>query len=292
MFHKMKYFVLGMCLFIAGGSQTFATIQEIKQIESILPEIQDTDTLILFNIAEVIMDSPLDLGTSAWRKYIRARAPQHHDALTLFAARNIAAKAVEEATPQIIATCQNQGLPVLAFTSRGRTEWYTTEVEGVDQLTEDMLGQIQIDFNKTQLPEQWRYIENSVFSPYFHHGIIYANHMEKGDFLKQLLQETGYVPSKVVFVDDKRDSLEGVERALQELGIPFAGFWYTKTASDHKGFSAMISHVQLQSLVFDGILLSDEEAAKIVNESYQGVNPDTLFFEILERLDIDSLNRV
>lgn len=286
------------CCILLGSSQLPATITEINNIEEILPAIE-TDSLLLFNIAEVVMDSSIELGISPWRKYVKNNAPMcfkprllnFHDELTLFVARNIPPKAVEDLTPQIIETYQKQGLPVFAFTSRGRTEWYTTQVEGVDQLTEDLMHKLGVHFEKSQLPVNWQNLEDSAFAPYFHHGIIYANHMGKGEFLKQLLQETGYVPAKIVFVDDKRDSLESVEKAMQEMGVPFAGFWYTRTANDHKKFSPMIAHIQLQSLIFENRMLSNEEATAIIQKSYQGIDPDTFFKDLLKRIDIVNLNR-
>lgn len=285
-------------LFI-GSTQLSATIVEIQQMDQILPAVEE-NTLLLFNISEVVLDSSIDLGTSPWRKYVKNIAAKWnkavncnvHDELTLFAARNIPPKAVEEITPQIIANYQNQGLPVLAFTSRGRTEWYSTEVPGVDQLTEDLLHRLNVNFEASKLPAQWQNIKEGAFAPYFHHGIIYANHMDKGEFLKQLLTETGYMPAKIVFVDDKRDSLETVENALKDLGVPFVGFWYPRTAKDHRDFSPMIAHIQLQSLIFENRVLSNAEAAAIMKESYAGVDADKFFIDLLNRIDLENLNRI
>lgn len=278
------------CFFTLGVAQLPAEIEEITQIEQILSSIEKDDTLILFNISEVVIDSQIDLGTSAWRKYIRKRAPQAHDALTLFVARNVPQKPVEDVTPQIIKNLQDKGYPVMAFTSRGRSEWYSTKVPGVDQLTEDLLKEIHVDFSRSQLPPAFKNLDKSLFAPYYRNGILYANHMEKGDFLKEILQSTGYRPSKIIFVDDKRDSLETVETALKELGIPFAGFWYTRTALDHHNFSLMIAHVQLAKLIFEARLLSNDEASLIVIESYAWADPYQFFYDILDKINLDDLN--
>lgn len=294
MLKKLVYPIL-YSIFL-GNAQISATVTNINQIEQILPAIEN-DTLVLFNIAEVVMDSQTDLGTSAWRKYVRNKAPMCnkplpyniHDELTLLVARKVPSKAVETITPPLIEMLQRQGLPVLAFTSRGRTEWYTSEVQGVDQLTEDLMHELNVHFEASQLPTAFQDLENGPYSPYYHHGIIYANHMEKGEFLMQLLQDTGYLPAKIVFIDDKYDSLEGVEKVLQELGIPFEGFWYSRTTHDHKNFSPMIAHIQLQSLIFEDQILSNEEAARIVNERYSDVDADQFFYDLLQRIDFSTL---
>ena len=62
---------------LAGFALMFnAFVQaEIKSISSIA-DIQDDidqDTLVLFNIAEVLLDSKGSLGTQQWRKYVRSR---------------------------------------------------------------------------------------------------------------------------------------------------------------------------------------------------------------------------
>ena len=78
----------------------------------------------------------------------------------------------------------------------------------------------------------------STFGQNFHAGILYAgNLLEKGEFLKLLLEQTGYKPKKIVFVDDKADSLKTVETAMAELAIPFEGFAYTGISLDHQKIS-------------------------------------------------------
>lgn len=98
---------------------------EIIKTSRIEKTVQETPegALILFNIAEVLMDTEMSLGTQAWRKYIRTRVnPQMHDEITLYVFKHVAPKTPEPQTAAIIAQLQKQGFPVLAFTSRGRHE--------------------------------------------------------------------------------------------------------------------------------------------------------------------------
>lgn len=257
-----------------------AEITEIHQIEKIQPFIQ-VDSLVLFNIAEVITDSELSLGSSPWRHYVKTHANRSHDALTWLVYNRIPHKIVENTTLEIIQSLQNQGIAVAALTSRGRAEWYTTKQDGVDDLTEEVLEKIGIDFKKSQLPFFFVQQEGSYFLSHYRNGIFYSEHMEKGDFLKELLTDSGYTPSSVIFVDDKLDSLISLEMALNELNIPFYGFWYTKTKQDRQNFSPMISHIQLQALINDNIILSDEEAQKSIDLEYSNVDPDTFFQELI-----------
>lgn len=260
-----------------------ASIAKTNQIEDIKSEVTE-DSLVLFNIAEVLMDTEISLGTQAWRKYVRTRLDSKtHDELTLFIFKNVPPKAVEQVTPSMIQDFQERGISVFAFTSRGRHEWYATQIENIDLVTEDLLRQIQIDFSKTILNPHLSYF-NTYFSNYFHEGVIYTtNTLDKGELLVKMLSETGYLPAKIVFVDDKGDSLQSVENAVKELGIPFYGYTYSRTAKDHVNFDPMIAHIQLDWLITTGEIISDEAAFKIKSEKFLGVDPDKYFAEIIQK---------
>lgn len=260
-----------------------ATIIKTTQIKDVTQEVSN-DTLVLFNIAEVLMDTETSLGTQAWRKYVRSRVDAKlHDALTLYVFRNVPPRTPEPMTAQVIKQLQKQNIPVFAFTSRGRHEWYSSQVEAVDLLTEKLLRQIEIDFSKTSLPTSLTALD-SEFSEFFHEGIIYAtNAFEKGDILLKLLDKTQYHPPKIVFIDDKADSLKTVESAMEEIGIPFTGYAYSRTAKEHANFDPMIAHIQLDLLLSSGKILSDEEAEQIKIDQFSETDPETYFYQIIEK---------
>lgn len=260
-----------------GEIRKTSDIQEIKQ------EVTK-GTLVFFNIAEVLMDTETSLGTQAWRKDIRSRlTPQLHDELTLFVFENVPPKSPDPSTPALIKEFQSEGITTFAFTSRGRTEWYSSQVPNVDLITEKLLLLIDIDFSQTELNEQLSLLPE-LFEDYFHSGVIYAtNKQDKGELLLQILEATGYRPEKIVFVDDKADSLISLETALTELGIPFVGYAYNKTAQDHANFDLMIANIQLDALISQGIVLSDDEAEQLKNEQYADVDATTYFETVIDK---------
>lgn len=272
-----------------------AEIIETKHVADILPSVEE-NTLVLFNIAEVLTDSEISLGSSPWRQYLRSKKatlPNRpncsvHDALTWLVFNQVPHRPVEPNTPGLIKELQQDGIAVAAFTSRGKSEWYTTNVQGVDTITESVLASLDINFINSSLPFVFIQVEGSSFLAHYRNGIFYSDHMEKGDFLKQLLQDSGHLPKNVVFVDDKLDSLKSVEAALNELNIPFQGFWYTRTKENYKNFSPMVAHVQLDVLIKEGKIVSDHEAQMIIDRQYPDVNPDVFFFELLEHIDFSS----
>ncbi len=281
-----------------------ALIIETYNIEDVAPYV-DQKSFVLFNIAEVITDSTISLGSSPWRKYIKNRTRDHgidlqnriHDTLTLLVAEKVKHKPVQTATPILIQLLQERGIAVAALTARGRSEWYTTPVPGVDDLTEKMLKEMGVDFSKSKIP--FIYLDSNNFQDHdsyrdydnlwnhYRNGIFYANHMEKGPFLFQLLENSGYRPLTLILIDDKIDSLRNVEDSMNELGIPFIGFLYKRTAADHHDFSPMVAHIQLQQLFDLQEPMSDEQAIALIKESYSDVDPDLFFLGLLGQLGLD-----
>jgi Protein of unknown function (DUF2608) len=281
----MKNFIITL---LAASSLTLtalnAEIVEIDRIEEALPSIQQ-DSFVLFNIAEVLTDSELSLGSAPWRAYLKEKASYTvHDYLSWMAFLEVPHKSVETNTPQIIRDLQKQEIAVAALTSRGREEWYSTAIYGVDIQTEKVLAGMHIDFVQSSLPFVFIQMIGNPFSDHYCNGIFYANHIKKGEFLKHLLSDSGYTPGSVILIDDKRDSLENVEAAMQELGIPFKGFWYTRTKQERKDFSPMVAHVQLKALLDGQKIPSDEEAQAIISNLYMNVDPDAFFRDILSGL--------
>lgn len=280
---------------VLSVSSTHAEIIETKTVKAIFQYLDD-DTLLLFNIAEVLTDSTISLGSSPSRKYIKAKAQNWdnkpecdvHDAITWLIANSVPHKAIEPATPEIIKNLQDRGIAIAALTSRGRSEWYTTQVPGVDDVTEAMLNAINIDLTRSTPPIVSIQMEGSPYLDHYRNGIYYSNHMDKGEFLHELLMNSGYSPKNVILIDDKKESLEDVERAMQELGIPFTGFWYTRTKADHADFNPMVATLQLERLVSDGSILSEEEAVELATTVYQDVDPDAYFIGVLELMDFST----
>lgn len=276
----------GKILSITASLMLFAAICNAEIIKTadivIINQEIKPSTLVLFNIAEVLMDTQTSLGSQAWRKYVRSRVDaKTHDEMTLFVFKNVPPKAPEVKISAIIEQLQKEGIPVFAFTSRGRHEWYSTQVANIDILTEELLRKIQIDFSRTKLPSPLCEIPKT-FADYYHEGIIFAtNSMDKGELLDELFSKTGYRPAKIVFIDDKADSLKSVEAVSKKYDIPFTGYAYARTALDHANFDPMIANIQLEWLMKHGQVLSDSQAADLKTANFANIDPDTFFSEIV-----------
>ncbi len=284
MFKKM---ILISSVFLTSFLQ--ADIMEITDIDDIRPYVAE-DALYLFDIDDTLIDNPFSLGSPPWRSWVKSKLPNYntnfvlYDALTLFIAKNAPYKTVEPSTANLIADLQNQGHAVFAFTARGRSQWYTTDIEGVDRFTQEQLHHVGIDFKNTMIPEELQSLE----AAYFCDGIIFAQHIKKGDLLKHLFKDLKYIPSLIIFVDDKLDQVQSVEAAVKEAGIPFIGFWYRRSESDRKNFNPTVANIQLEFLLLQEEIINDDAALELVKTKQS--DPSTYFKEILEKIDIERLS--
>lgn len=283
--HKKIILILAIFIF----PLLHAEIVEIHHIDDIRPYVTK-NTLCLFDIDDTLIDPPISLGSSTWRNWVKAKLTGYttdftlYDALTLHIAKMVPYKTVEPHTALLISDLQANGIPVFAFTARGRTQWYTTDLEGIDRFTYDQLKNVGIDFTKTTVPAELQAINPD----YFYNGIIFAQHIKKGDLLQYLLNDLNYSPSKVIFVDDKLDQVKSVEATLKEMGVPFIGFWYKRSEEDHRDFNPIITNIQMEYLLLSGVVISDTEARELA-KALQRVNPDAHLKEILEHVEMKQL---
>lgn len=277
---------LVLILSLSFGSFLQAEIIEITQIKDVEEKIT-SNTLCLFDIDDTLIQNPFNLGRSAWRSWAKSVIPSNqfqfplYDALTLYIAKKAPYIPVEESTAKLISDLQKKGIPVFAFTARGRSEWYTTELKGVDQFTHQQLIQAGINFKETQVPKELLSLEPT----YFYDGIIFASHIKKGTLLKHLLKDLNYRPDQIIFIDDNLDQVQSVEIALRDSGIPFYGFWYKNPQPMLNPFAAAI---QLEFLSHSNQILSDEEATEIA-KTKQDLELKAYFIEIIDSIDPNEL---
>ena len=161
-----KKIVLIISLFLSSFLR--AEIIEIDQIDDIRPYIVENG-LYLFNIDETLIGSPFSLGSSAWRGWVKSKIPNCpadfvlYDALTLYIAKHAPYQTVEPSTASLVLDLQNEGHAVFAFTARGRSQWYTTDVKGIDHFTREQLSYAGIDFMNTRIPEELQSLEPTYF---------------------------------------------------------------------------------------------------------------------------------
>lgn len=261
-----------------------AKIIEAHQIKDILKEI-DTETLVLFDMDDTLTDSSISLGTGAWRQYVRTqiasdyhlKSPGNpHDIMTHAAAETIPVKPVEPDLVPLIEDLQNKHVAVFCLTARGSNLWYSTPMDGIDELSYRQLKSIEIDFTNTVTPEPFQLIDSTVF----YHGIFLTKGTKKGPFLEKLFQETGYRPTKVVFIDDKLDENKSVASTLDKMGIDNVCVWYHRAQANNEDFNPLIASIQLEAFLNDQTILNNAEA-KEKADALQEIDPDAFFKKLI-----------
>lgn len=289
MLKQTLFLVLFIFIFSTSAQSEIIQIQKIEDISS---TIDSPHTLVLFDMDDTLTDSTISLGSGAWRKYIRKKIEDYekqygskcsdedlHDLLTFYVANRVPVKPVEELLPQVVADLQTKGIPVFVFTARGKSKWYSTDLEGIQNLTTRQLETAGYHFELSKLPPKLQAIDPKTYE----NGVIYSSPLKKGLFLKNLLKKTDYQPSKIIFIDDKLDQVQSMEEAALGLKIPFVGFWYTRADKEHQNFDSMIATIQLIELMNHERILDDAEALSI-KKQIGNIDADMFFYYFLDQL--------
>jgi FMN phosphatase YigB (HAD superfamily) len=276
------YQFIFMCLcFVLVPFLANAKIIETLKFEELLAHA-DSETLVLIDMDDTLTDSTLTLGSSSWRHFLRKhfKGQKHpvvqidtHDYYAYLAAKHVPVKTVEETTLKVVQTLQGKKIPTLCLTGRGKNRWYSSSIDHIDDLTKKQLLSVNIDFRQSSVPVNL----NEQDIPFYSDGILFSAGKRKGELLKELFTQLNYSPKKVVMIDDKEEELRSIEQALQEMGIPFLGLWY-RYIEKNQQFNPQIANIQLEKMLQQQHLLSDEEASQFSSS----VDPETHLQQIIQ----------
>lgn len=252
----MKNIITVFCLL---PSLICAMIVESDQMHDILPQM-DSNTLVLVDIDNTLLESSLHLGSVQWRTYIKNKALElGNDPVTsdlildkfwLFVQYFIPVKLVDPEAPNIIQIIKNSNVSILALTAREPLE---------TDFTQRQLHSVGISLSNNAYPEQFS-LPSPNFSLY-EKGVIYCGDNTKSQCLLAFFQYTGYFPKKVIFVDDRRHQVEKLEKTVEQMGIEFVGIRFSGSDERVNAFDPDIAELQFQSLPK---ILSDEEAKRVL----------------------------
>jgi len=280
----MKNWLMGLALILP--TLLSAEIIETNNIEDVYPHVEE-GAFVLLGMTDTITESTLSLGSKPWRQFVRRNLRKIqdleqpgnlHDQWTFYVATSVPVKPVQKETVEWIDKLQKEEVPVFCITGRGRNVWYSSIYDKVDKVTEFQLGTMKIDFTKSKVPEELKKIS----SRQFHNGVFYADPYAHGEFLDQILLETGYRPTKIIMVDDKWEQLKSVEEKLTEAGIPHVCVHYQRAEKERKDFNPLVSLVQLESLLKNNFAVSEEEAIEKASK-LENPSADEFFKELVEK---------
>lgn len=168
---------------------------------------------------------------------------------------------VDSRSTTIIRELQNENIPTLALTAAEARK--LGEMESFANFRINQLMEMGFDFSNT-FPRieflKFTKSDDKEFHPIFKSGILFASKHPKGEVLKQFLEALHLSPKKVVFVDDRMEYLQSVEKTMSEKGIEFIGLYYTAAEKLSGELDKKLGEFQFRYLAEQGEWLGDEDA--------------------------------
>ncbi|MBJ7449602.1 MAG: DUF2608 domain-containing protein [Parachlamydiales bacterium] len=248
-----------------------AEIRECNDVAEVLT-LADSETLVIFDIDNTLIEPTQVLGSDQWFNYMLQNRQNNGQAyesalkeiipLWMQIQQVTEVKTCETSTTFVVEELQRKGIHTIGLTSRSIPMAYRT----IDQLKS-----VGIEFTKTapHVHDFWVPLDQlQVFKAYnepayYLKGILFSGCNDKGELLLQFFKLTGYLPSKVIFLDDKQNHLVAVEKKLRLKEFTnFTGLRYNVCDEQVKNFDCSIADIQLNYLKK---ILSDEHARALLS---------------------------
>lgn len=139
---------------------------------------------------------------------------------------------VDERTPEFLEQIIQRRIPAIALTANLTGK--LGAIQKMEQWRVDGLKQLGIDFSRATPCKSSLVFDNLAsyrgnYSTYLD-GVLFVNGttVSKGDAFLSFLEKSGFLPNKVIFIDDREDNLKSLETAIQKLdhSIEYLGFHY------------------------------------------------------------------
>ncbi|MCE5318112.1 MAG: DUF2608 domain-containing protein [Parachlamydia sp.] len=245
-----------------------AEITICKRLSEILPHVEK-DTLVVFNINNVLTISKQDAGSTPWAeeqiaslmKQMNTTKPHATNLFIPFWHAVLIASDVELYDPEaeaLVAYLQRHGIKVMALTNRYIEMAYPTHHNlrsvGIDFARNPPCAE---DIPITGVSSPAKYVEGILFN-----GLINF----KGDTLAAFLQQIGYHPGKVIYVEDKPKHLAQVGEKIEALGIRFLGIHFGAMELERQVYQPELAAVQVKY----HLDILDDSAALILRHGQTG----------------------
>lgn len=244
-----------------------AEIIEVEHFKEILSYI-DRETLVVLDIDDTLLIPVQMLGCDEWFMY-KLRGHQSNGKSYMEALEKSLAEwegirhltemqIVESGTEGIIHTMQGRSFCVMALTTQGLA---------LATRTTQQLKANQIDLTVTAPSNEDCYLKINRHGVLYQNGILFTSGMPKGESLFSLCEKIGYVPKKIVFINDKASHLADMESSAIQRRVNFIGLRYAFSDVHKAAFSPEIAEIQFTRSSFAHIL-SDDEARSILEQEY------------------------
>lgn len=223
-----------------GNLRKIVTTQNDREVESLLKDEADKDTLVLFDCDDVLTIPKEDAlsyknfdTTLAYsEEYLYGKKESVIESFYDKVKKDIRdLRLLNENWLNIITEMQDADTKVAMLTAH-----QTGEYEGqqhYENMRKDELAVLGVDFKQSwPIHEQVTLLFDDRNPALFDDGIIFSCSFSKGRVLEKFLRywrdnHNGNF-SKIIFVDDNRDNIESVYRTCAFMGISYLGIEYRK----------------------------------------------------------------
>lgn len=237
-----------------------AKIIDIKQMSE-MPQHVTSDTLIIFDIDNTILEPAQEFGNDQWfyHHYEKIKADKTHpmtldDLLAYWHKIMIMTEMnlVETSTPEFVKELQKQHqAPIIALTTRSFE---------ISQPTLRQLKKHGIEFESSAPSKAPIFFVQGEKYIFFDRGVLFSNGGNKGKALFHLLDTIRYKPKRILFINDKASHLKDVESASEERNIEFIGLRYGYLDDKVSNFQKEIADIQEKHFK---PIISDDEARRL-----------------------------
>lgn len=242
----MKKFLLAFSLF-CFSLNAHVDIQECDSIQQLLSLARPgSSQLILLDIDNTLIHTKRMLGSDEWFTYYlkkeQANNPEtaFHFVLDMWHAIQTVSSVIpmEEKTTDVIQILQKLNCPIMGLTTRGMA---------LEHVTPRQLSSIGIQLDKTT-PFLKTCTLKDLPSVLFSKGILFTNGTHKGKALKTLLEQIGWMPDQIIFINDKKAHIEETASSLPDQ-VHFLGLRYTVADAYVAQFDSHKADQQLQQFL-------------------------------------------
>ncbi len=258
----MRQLLSCFILIVWGSCFLCAEIIECQRLRELLPLV-DQDTLVVFNINNVLTVSRQDAGSTPWAEehiaqLMREKKVDKPHATNLFIPLwhdVLIASDVELFDPDaeaIVHFLQQANIKVMALTNRYVEMGYPTHSQ---------LRSVGIDFVKNPPHLEDTFVSGIESPAKYIEGILFNGLINfKGDTLAAFLKQINYYPKKLIYIEDKPKHLAQVGEKIAALGIPFLGIHFGALELQRQAYQSQWAALQVK---FHQDILDDASALRL-----------------------------
>lgn len=260
----MHRFLLNIFCFLALCNNLSGAIIECQRLKEIIPYIEK-DTLVVFNINNVLTVAYQDAGSTPWAEeriaqIMKERNIAKPQATNLFIPHwhhilvNTDVELFDPDAEAFVRYLQETGTKVMGLTNRYTEMAYSTHRN---------LRSVGIDLAlAAPFPEDC-WIDNIASPAKYIEGIIFNGLINfKGDTLAAFLKQIDCNPKKLIYIEDKPKHLLQVQSCIEDLGIPFLGIHFGALDLQRESYKPELAVIQVK---FFEDILDDMSALSISN---------------------------